>query len=800
MISGIKRKSTAVEGTRRYFQTVNLIISHLKREADKEKIFEIIDKDDSTLKELLIATAAIHIYHNLGIRVKDSLDLSEISSQSTHAIEVFEKKTLFKEVESLLKDSLGLEIMMLNNMIDMENWFLQFSLDERQIKMQEFEKKRKLQEINSQIEQNLMDVIINYPSFYFYDLIGELIGLSDDLRIRILKEESALKDLSVEIEKKMEREEKRDITIELSTLDDLIDEIKKRFEFRSYKELQVQAMPVRMIKKDIIDNRLNRSPISISGLNEYLNANETKKRIINLISEALSKKIRYEKFENDIIIILKKEFVEKLRSNPNDFVYFLQNLNESNFNEIIYQLNKNGIYNILDIIDVDEELASKIKKYMIRYNIDKYDFISLNDDQKNILLNVKKFMCKIKSPSMGKDAGRCIIEDEIDIEGLLRSDPTEFEEVWKQLEKNLDMERNEIREKIRKSEIIDKYFIRELNLNSYSQILTILEFDKIITNLVKETYYYLFSKILKQLSRIIETYYKISNEKSLYLLVLKKISGTTETEEWVRIKLEELLIKRLMNRQKELVIAFNADNKPFEVNGFIYSRLTDLSLEEAISELRNEPSPLYEEVKSLTLPEEIISPISYCLAFDLVKRFQTSENLRKLRIEEKIESKQREKEKKKEELRKHQEKSTLNWIERRITSSLMRINSPGINPNQLYWKEKDTKVVTENLKLHSELEGNPVDLVNDYFIFAIQKMKEFIPEMRFPDLEKLRGLVKNITEKVLETRLNHTPDEQEIKSMLEGERFDIAKNIAKRIGNFLDKALYTKFKKKNRNG
>ena len=40
MISGVKRKTTAIEGTFRFFQTVDLIISHFKREADRSKIFE----------------------------------------------------------------------------------------------------------------------------------------------------------------------------------------------------------------------------------------------------------------------------------------------------------------------------------------------------------------------------------------------------------------------------------------------------------------------------------------------------------------------------------------------------------------------------------------------------------------------------------------------------------------------------------------------------------------------------------------------------------------------------------------
>ena len=109
---------------------------------------------------------------------------------------------------------------------------------------------------------------------------------------------------------------------------------------------------------------------------------------------------------------------------------------------------------------------------------------------------------------------------------------------------------------------------------------------------------------------------KVTNDKAIYLLALQKMFGTTESEEWVRIKLEELIIQRLIKRQEELVVVFNAMNQPFLVNGFIYARLTDISLKEGMEELREEVSPLYEDVAPLKLMPDLISPISYCIAYE----------------------------------------------------------------------------------------------------------------------------------------------------------------------------------------
>ena len=44
MISGVKRKTSAVESTFRFFQTVDLIISHFKREADKIKSLSLLTR------------------------------------------------------------------------------------------------------------------------------------------------------------------------------------------------------------------------------------------------------------------------------------------------------------------------------------------------------------------------------------------------------------------------------------------------------------------------------------------------------------------------------------------------------------------------------------------------------------------------------------------------------------------------------------------------------------------------------------------------------------------------------------
>ncbi len=789
MIKGIRRKSTAIETISRYFQTVDLIISHFKREADRKKIFEIMDKR-FTLKALLISTASIHLYHNLGIRVENELNLEEGTLESAKKLELLEKKNLYNEVKILLKDALNSEIDMLYRIIDLDNKFIALLRTVRKKKSLNEQSGQLFENLEEYIEKELLEIILNYKTYNFYDLIADLIGLTSETKIKILEEAAEFKDLSVELEKKLKMEEKEDKYIELSTLNRIVVQIKKQFEFQSYKELKMEAMPVRMIKKKIMDYKKNHFPVSIPGLRAYKNANELKKKLLKKIEIGLGKEINFQQFETEILDFLKEEIIQQLKTNPNDFIYFIENLTEESFSEVIYTLNKYGINNILNLIDTDKALASKVEENMIRYNIEKFEIMQLNDQVKSPLNMAKREFNKIKFSS--------ISPTESDLKGLLKEDRSKYDALWNKIEDKINYSFFELKDLMRKKEIIDDIFLNKLNINSYSQILFLLKFEKVLDDLVKDIFYYNLSKILRQLGRILESYLRITNEKALYLLALKKIRGTTESEDWVKVKIEELVIQRLINRQKELVEIFDAENKPFLINGFILARLTETSLKNAMEKLKSEESPLYEGVKSLKLEGDLISPISYCLGYDMINRLKNYNEKQRERIEEVKKTKEKEKRDIKKEIREKQEISTLNWIERRITYSLMRVGSQGINPNQLYWKEKDNKTATDNIKLHSELDGDFISLVSEYFLFCIDKINSMTSgvQFRLPTKAKVRHFVENVVENTLKQRLDHTPNSEEIKNMLEGERYEIAQKIAQKIGKFLDKAIYVLFKAK----
>jgi len=795
MISGIKRKTTAIESAKRYFKTANAIISHLKREKDRQKIFELVN-NITTLEKLLIATAAIHLYHFKGIKVADHLETNKLSVDATKDLEIKEKTILMQEIEKLSKNSFSQEIDLLNQLINLENLFISFLIENRVSRLQKDEELKKINEIQNTLENKIIHIISNNPSFYFYDFIGDLMGYNYQIKEEILEECSAFKAISVGLEKKLEMEEKEDLFLEVSTLNRLIYKVQNEFEFGSYKELQMEAMPVRMIKKRIIEHELDKYPISIEGLIVFQEANNLKNKINDYIKKALSNEIKYDLFEQDLMKIIKNELIKQLKTHPNDFLYYVECLSESTFDEVIFNMNRRGIHDILQTVHIDEMLVEEVKKNMIRYNIKKKDLQYLTDKKKDLLYSAKQALSSLKLPELKDLVNNHDNYLNYGLNKLIYREEPEFEKLWTLLEEKVGYSINDLRQFTRKKQIIDKIFFQDLNLINYSQILYLLNFHEIIDNIVKDIYFYNLSKTIRHLCRIIEIYDKISNDKSLINEALKKMEGTLEDEDWVDIKLEEIMIKRVMKRQKELVTIFNANNQVFIVNGFILSRFISASLNDGINQLRSQPSKIYEGIKPLTLKADLISPISYCIAFDIIKRLEKLEILRKISMQKKSTEQQKIKEIKRNAIIENQQENTLNWIERRVTSALMGITRKGINPNQFYWKEKDTKACTENIILHSKKNYNSFEGFQDFFHFTINKLKELVPDrVKFNDSE-IKAEILSLIKNTLNKRMGNIPKLDANVKILDGERHLISEELAKKIGNLLNDVLYYKFRNK----
>ena len=367
-------------------------------------------------------------------------------------------------------------------------------------------------------------------------------------------------------------------------------------------------------------------------------------------------------------------------------------------------MNKQGVFNIVQLRGFDHNSIEQLKKNLIRYNIKKQDFLVLSDLKKSLIYQFARATCELKDFNIQEFSDNEYKAEESGLIEMLNQENPKIYDLWKKVEHKVNFTFVELREFSRKKQVIDKVFFNELNFTSYNQILMLLNFEQIIDSVVTDIYFNLLSKIIRQLARIIESYMQIGHDKALFLQALEKISTSSRNEDWAKIKIEELIIKRIVKRQQESVVILDAKNQIFLVNGLILSRLTERSLEESISTLRDEPSQIYDKIHPLKLKADLGSPISYCIAYDIHKRLEKTDNLRRQQVLERKITEEVEEEVKRKEIQEKQKQSTLNWIERRITSSLMRVRS-GINPTHLYWQDRDTKILTDNIKLHGELGG-----------------------------------------------------------------------------------------------
>ena len=229
---------------------------------------------------------------------------------------------------------------------------------------------------------------------------------------------------------------------------------------------------------------------------------------------------------------------------------------------------------------------------------------------------------------------------------------------------------------------------------------------------------------------------------------------------------------------------------------------------------------MYKDVVELNLPKELISPRSYIIAYDILTRFKENQELLLIKKEQIFESKKEKKIQYEEDIKKARSLTTLNWIDKKVTSSLISISAITTNPTKLYWNEKDQRITSENIKLHSELENikicpvcgkdltnsqclehpgnekeaNPIDLFTSFYAFALSRIKLHWSKFKLPTYELISNEVLNWAVEISEKRLGKKILPKESSSLLEGERLEISNNIASSIGNHLDKALYKKFK------
>ncbi len=720
-----------------------------------------------------------------GIHTKDPMDIS-VTTDKLDLIEKTEKKEIFNEFSSLVKDTIDYELKLLENETTLLKNCVNTIIN---LKGEIHDNER--EQIRKSLETQLNQILYKFPIVYFFDYTGDLLGISKQVRRAIIKKSSDFKPIGRAIEEELVEDENIDHYLELSVLNGVQNEMKAKFEFDNIRDLKFETMPMHLILNQIMRTILEIFPTSSLGLEAFQHAIKFREQLIRSFAQTNKRKRDYETFERMILDAIKGQILKISKDKTaNYLIYFLECLLEYNFNETTLFFKRLGVIDVPEFVNLFSVDKKRVHQFLKTYGINKMDLIKIGNPVNNPLANAESELVKIKSinPRI----------QNLTLKDLMETAEPENNTIVTDIASRIGMSAVDLRRFYHKKLRIEQRILKETPITNLASMILFYDHDDILENLCREIYFRMLAKVTRQISRILETYNKVKEDQSRFLMAIKKLHEHSEDQEWVVVKIEELVIKRITNRQKELTIVFNAERDPFLVNGFILARFLDTKLSDAVKSLETQPSSVYTGIKDLKLPSDMISPISYSLAYDLLERYKMLHEKRKLQVEEAKRVEFQKREKKKAEIRKDQESHTLDWIERRVTSSMMRITSKGITPTTLYWnKQKDGKTCSENMKNHSELRTNTTsELFTDYYYFALSCIHKQWPAFDLPTRDSVKNEVYELVIKEVSKRVGKTLTETEIdKEIIEGERWTIANQLSDNIGKKLDKVLYQKFKK-----
>ncbi len=812
---GVVRTEIMQEGMSKRFLTRNSIVNHFRRDEDRAKIMELLAKDQKHISDLLHAASVIHAFYYLGIHTRDTTELQNIAVDDAQKVEDLEKRELLLEINLLLGNSVRSEL---------EIFLKAYRFTLKIAEILQGRKKNEeelLTKLRDEVEEDLIKVLREYPNVYFYDYVGDLTGFSEKVEEDILRKGSEMRPIGQDIEVEL-ASESEDKYIELSKLKLVQERLQEQFEFSSFKELEVEAIPLKMIISAIMKKNIDSYPISERAIQAFIDASNVIIDLYVFLQTTEKQLTTIEELEGKIKARIIEEIGKACSKGPNYFVYFMQNFWGKSFPETIAILNRYGITDVPAFVHVFPFSVEKIEKQMRLYSITELDLKQLANVANNPIALVQKELeeCKQKKVQQGHSPVSIYA---VNLQTIIEPNSTLEKDMAEWVFRNAKISSEDLHKFLKKAQIIKEKFLPSSNITNLDELILCLSKDEILENLAKDVYFSLIGDVCRQLGRVLEMYLKIKDDKSKYLLALKRIfeTETVATEDWVAVKLEELIIERLINRQKELQSILGAFHDPYLVNGFILARLVDKSLKDAIQVFEKEDSPIYADVATAKLPKEFLSPVSYVLSYDVLKRFENYERRRKLKVEEATELKEEKQEKIKRDLKDKQDTSTFDWLERKISTSLMRVSSKGINPNQLYWTDKDSRMVADAIKHHSEMKSFKVcpkcgtellnkdqctdgtaakvatvaELFANFYLFALKKIQSLWQKMRVPEFEEvLKTIILEDAMDILGARVGKNVQLEDLETLIEGDRLELSQRMAKRIGKILDNAIYKKFR------
>jgi hypothetical protein len=184
--------------------------------------------------------------------------------------------------------------------------------------------------------------------------------------------------------------------------------------------------------------------------------------------------------------------------------------------------------------------------------------------------------------------------------------------------------------------------LSSMGVSSLSDVSTQLIHGETVAAVKLDLVWHLTISLLKNLTRVVETYIRSKQDLLRSKALLKSIYEDTESE--LRFLREEILIDLLSSRLNEFKMA-HPEYHAQEVCSWFHARLSNQDFDAAKSQLAATPSPVFEGIAGVPLKLDNLTFDNYAIAFDLMHRFLKRERREKLAKEELAVDVEREKQK-----------------------------------------------------------------------------------------------------------------------------------------------------------
>ncbi len=596
------------------------LATHMRSSRDR-KIVENLFGDTIPLEDVISYFAAFYLYNYQGVRLLQLSADEELSIEDQEALEKQEREQLEIEVRQLLGEKQREEV-------DVSRLVSEFS-----IKLIDLFHDRSPHDEETEIEvrnlilEHLQMIPENYSANSEIDFINEITGWGNHWREDIYVKASGLKESALSLREELLRPHDEEVP-ETTVLKRGIEKIVGRTTFLETR-VSVSGLPDSVwmeISKASISAYLN-AGISQDALKKV---HQLKVAVLERFEEDLETPTTLSDYEENLGFFIAEIFPDILDDRYDEATDILAAFMKFDSSDLHALLRSKGITNgemIVQGLGMRSESTPDTEGPS--YSKDELEEIGRS------LRRIEKLEHTLEKPVKGMLKARGLRSSELDtvsIQTLTKNRSTLIaieQQVLDELKKKTRVpEPEEIQRLLALRDEVKTDGISGIHASSSADIGSTLTHGNTMVALREDLVWHFTISLLKNISRLIETYLRSKQDLLRSKAILKSIYEDSDpTMQQLREEIIIDLAALRLNEIKTVHPELDAD----AICSWYHARQARTSIEKARADLKSSPSPVFEGIVDSSLHFEKLNFDNYAIAFDLMHRFLNQQ--RQLRLE-----------------------------------------------------------------------------------------------------------------------------------------------------------------------